>query len=106
MTSLDFIKQLSAGDASQAKDTLNTLISTTAFDVLDGKKKDIASTLYNSVEEDVEQIDELDRYGLAKRKQDIQNYSGKNAAKVPSVYRNDEAPKNILDKIKKGMKIK
>ena len=51
--SRQFIDQLAAGEASAAKDTFETLLSTKAFEALDAYKKEIASGIFggNQVEE-------------------------------------------------------
>jgi hypothetical protein len=51
--SRQFIDQLAAGEASSAKDTFETLLSTKAFEALDAYKKEIASGIFggNQVEE-------------------------------------------------------
>lgn len=46
MSSLEFIKQLSAGQVAEAKETLEGIISGIAFDALDEKKKEMAKCLF------------------------------------------------------------
>ena len=74
METSQFIDQLSAGNASEAKDTLNNLLSARAFESLDAKKIELARNIFNgsqveeSQEEEVEltqeeydQLDELSK---------------------------------------------
>lgn len=51
MTTTTFIDQLAAGQAAEAKETLADLLSAKAFEALDAKKQDMASTLFGSQEE-------------------------------------------------------
>ena len=44
MTTATFIDQLAAGDAAEAKSTLNDLLSKRAFEALDAKKVEIAKS--------------------------------------------------------------
>lgn len=55
MDSKEFIRQLSAGNASEAKQTLDNLLSQVAFESLDAKKQEIAHSLFGEpvVEEGV-----------------------------------------------------
>jgi hypothetical protein len=46
-----FIKQASEGNAVQAKETLENILSARAFESLDAKKQEIAQSLYNNGEE-------------------------------------------------------
>jgi hypothetical protein len=60
MSTSIFIEQLAAGQAADAKETLSNLLSARAFEALDTRKQELASTLFGGqVEEEVEQIDEL-----------------------------------------------
>jgi hypothetical protein len=54
-----FIQQASEGNAVQAKETLDTLLSGRAFEALDAKKQEIAKTLYGNGE-DIEVQDTAD----------------------------------------------
>ena len=54
MDTIDFINQVAAGDSAAAKETINDLISKAAFEALDQKKKDIASTVFNTPESTTE----------------------------------------------------
>jgi hypothetical protein len=62
----DFINSVATGNAAEAKDTLNNLLSARAFEALETKKVEIAQTLFGGyqVEEEVEQIDELKKSTL------------------------------------------
>jgi hypothetical protein len=54
-----FIRQASEGNAVQAKETLDNILSARAFDALDAKKTEIAKSLYNNGE-DIEVQDTAD----------------------------------------------
>ena len=56
METKNFINSVSIGNAAEAKDTLNDMLSTRAFDALNARKINIAQTLFNNdvVEEEVE----------------------------------------------------
>ena len=54
METSQFIDQLSAGNAAEAKETLNNLLSTKAFESLDAKKIELARNIFNGSEESVE----------------------------------------------------
>ena len=66
MNAQDFINSVATGNAAEAKDTLNNLLSARAFEALETKKVEIAQTLFGGyqVEEEVEltqeEIDQLD----------------------------------------------
>jgi hypothetical protein len=51
MDTIDFINNVSVGNASEAKDILTDMLSTRAFDALNARKIDIAQTLFNDKEE-------------------------------------------------------
>jgi hypothetical protein len=69
MITSTFIDQLAAGQAADAKETLSNLLSARAFEALDTRKQELASTLFGGqVEEEVEltqeefdQLDELSK---------------------------------------------
>jgi hypothetical protein len=54
METSQFIDQLSAGDSAEAKETLNNLLSTKAFESLEAKKIELARNIFNGSEESVE----------------------------------------------------
>lgn len=58
MTTATFIDQLAAGQAAEAKDTLADLISAKAFEALDAKKQEMASTLFGGQEQEETQVEE------------------------------------------------
>ena len=61
MDTQNFINQVATGDAAGAKETLNDLLSSRAFDMLDAKKIDLAQALYSDKENlDVEVQDTAD----------------------------------------------
>lgn len=59
MDTQTFIQNVAAGEASQAKELLNDLLSARAFEALDVKKQEIAKSLYNNGE-DIEVQDTAD----------------------------------------------
>jgi hypothetical protein len=54
METSQFIDQLSAGNSAEAKDTLNNLLSTRAFESLDAKKVELAKSIFTGKEDSVE----------------------------------------------------
>ena len=52
MDTQTFIQQVAAGDAAVAKETLNDLLSSRAFEALDAKKVEIAKAIYGGQEEE------------------------------------------------------
>ena len=66
MNAQDFINSVATGNAAEAKDTLNNLLSARAFEALETKKVEIAQTLFGGyqVEEEVEELDELSKNTL------------------------------------------
>jgi hypothetical protein len=54
METSQFIDQLSAGDSAEAKETLNNLLSTRAFESLDAKKVELAKSIFTGKEDSVE----------------------------------------------------
>jgi hypothetical protein len=61
MDTQNFINQVATGDAAGAKETLNDLLSSRAFDMLDAKKIELAQSLYSGEENlDVEVQDTAD----------------------------------------------
>jgi hypothetical protein len=59
MDTQTFIQNVAAGEASQAKELLNDLLSSRAFEALDAKKQEIAKSLYSNGE-DIEVQDTAD----------------------------------------------
>jgi hypothetical protein len=51
MDAKTFIDKVASGNASEAKDLINDLLSSRAFEELDAKKIEIAQSLYNDGEE-------------------------------------------------------
>ena len=54
METSQFIDQLSSGNASEAKETLNNLLSARAFESLDAKKMELAKSIFTGKEDTVE----------------------------------------------------
>jgi len=59
MNTQEFIQKVAAGEASEAKDILNDILSSRAFETLDEKKQQIAQSLYSNGE-DIEVQDTAD----------------------------------------------
>jgi hypothetical protein len=59
MNTQEFIQKVAAGEASEAKDILNDILSSRAFETLDEKKQQIAQSLYSDGE-DIEVQDTAD----------------------------------------------
>ena len=57
MDTIDFINNVSVGNASEAKDILTDMLSTRAFEALNARKIDIAQTLFNDKEEEQQEDD-------------------------------------------------
>ena len=57
-----FINQIATGDAVGAKETMSDMLSAKAFEALDARKQELASTLFGGiqVEEEVEELTEQD----------------------------------------------
>lgn len=53
MTTATFIDQLASGQAAEAKETLADLLSAKAFEALDAKKQELATTLFGGQEPEV-----------------------------------------------------
>ena len=49
-----FIDNVAAGNAAEAKEGLNDLLSARAFEAIDGRKNELAQNLFGSKEEQVE----------------------------------------------------
>jgi hypothetical protein len=57
METSQFIDQLSAGNASEAKETLNNLLSARAFESLDAKKVELARNIFNGSQAEEEEVE-------------------------------------------------
>ena len=57
MNAQDFINSVATGNAAEAKDTLNNLLSARAFEALEAKKIEIAQNLFNGKQETEEEGD-------------------------------------------------
>ena len=86
MSSIDFIKQLSAGNAAEAKETLSTMLSNVAIESLEDRKQEIAQGLFGGsaavVEEEVESLDEAKRL--------ISTHTSESGIHTAKVYRDPE----------------
>jgi len=109
MSSLDFIKQVASGDSGLATETLNNLIATTASESLEDRKKDIASSLYNTQVEESVELEEKAGYSAkaAAAGKDL-GKPGKNFAKIADKagkeYGSKEAGKRVAGAILKNLR--
>lgn len=60
MSTRDFIDQVIKGQSAEAQETLNDVLSNLAFDAIEQRKKDIASTLFGGVEVNSEEQTEVE----------------------------------------------
>ena len=60
MDTSHFIDQLGAGNASEAKDILNDILSTRAFESLDAKKIELARNIFNGSQVEESQEEEVE----------------------------------------------
>ena len=49
-----FIDQLAAGENSDAKETIENVLSNKSFEALENKKKELATTIFNGVANETE----------------------------------------------------
>ena len=98
MTTQNFIDQLAAGQAADAKDTLSNMISAKAFENLDARKQELAATLFGSqqepqeepeVEITQEEFDQLDELS----KNTLRSYLKGSKAEAESQLRGDVSDK-------------
>jgi hypothetical protein len=54
MQTSEFIDQLAAGNASDAKDMLSDMLSARAFEALEGRKVELAKNIFNGNEQSQE----------------------------------------------------
>ena len=77
METTQFIDQLAAGDASQAKDTLTDLMSARAFQALEDRKIEIAKSMFGGKEaeqqEDIEVMDANEINGIQMSEIEVQD---------------------------------
>ena len=57
----DFIKHVADGNAADAKNVLNDLLSAKAFEALDAKKMQIAKTAFNGQEIEVQDTEDTEQ---------------------------------------------
>ena len=60
MDTQTFINQVAAGDAVGAKDLLNDLLSTKAFEALDAKKIEMSQSIFSGEEPEVQDTEETE----------------------------------------------
>jgi len=56
----NFINSVASGNALEAKEALNDLLSSKAFEALDTKKTELAHSLFNGKEVEVEDTEETE----------------------------------------------
>jgi hypothetical protein len=59
METSQFIDQLAAGEAAQAKETLTDILSAKAFEALENRKIDIAKSAFGGIEQEQEDEDQV-----------------------------------------------
>jgi hypothetical protein len=60
MSTRDFIDQIVKGQNAEAQETINDVLSNLAFDAIEQRKKEIASTLFGGIEIDNQQETETE----------------------------------------------
>lgn len=60
MDARQFLDMLAAGQSAEARDAFAELLSTRAMEALEAKKQEVASTIFNGREDDVEDVEEPD----------------------------------------------
>lgn len=60
MDTQTFINQVASGDAVGAKDLLNDLLSTKAFEALDAKKIEMSQSIFSGEEPEVQDTEETE----------------------------------------------
>lgn len=97
MSTQDFIKHIAAGQASNAKETLNNILSTKAFEALDVRKIELAKTAFNGKEYDLEDYLNED---LSHNAHELVLHADNNS----HLYKTSHVPiaKNLEKKFKKG----
>ena len=79
METSQFIDQLAAGEAAQAKDTLTDILSAKAFEALENRKIEIAKSTFGGVEQEneddvnVEVLDANEINGVASADIEVQD---------------------------------
>ena len=58
MDARQFLDMLAAGQSAEARDAFAELLSTRAMEALEAKKQEVASTIFNGKEDDVEDVEE------------------------------------------------
>ncbi len=56
MTIQDVINNIAAGDSAAAKEGIENVLSAKAFDALQGRKQEIAATLFGGQEQESEEV--------------------------------------------------
>jgi len=59
METSQFIDQLAAGEAAQAKETLTDILSAKAFEALENRKIEIAKSAFGGIEQEQEDEDQV-----------------------------------------------
>ena len=72
---VDFVNQIAAAQSADAKETLNNILSQKAMEALDDKKQEIASSLFNGVEAQPEDEEDVEVQDTADTEFDETEYS-------------------------------
>lgn len=72
---VDFVNQIAAAQSADAKETLNNILSQKAMEALDDKKQEIASSLFNGVEAQPEDEEDVEVQDTADTEVDETEYS-------------------------------
>lgn len=60
MDTQTFIQHVASGNATQAKETLNNLLSSRAFDALDSKKVELSKNIFTGREESAVEVQDTE----------------------------------------------
>lgn len=60
MSTRDFIDQIIKGQTAEAQETISDVLSNLAFDAIEQRKKEIASTLFGGIEVNSEEQTEVE----------------------------------------------
>lgn len=55
-----FLNNVAAGNANDAKENINDILSAKAFEALDARKEELAKTMFNHNEQELENTNEVE----------------------------------------------
>jgi hypothetical protein len=84
MQTSEFIDELAAGNASNAKDMLNDMISARAFEALEGRKVELAKGIFNGSQVQEEGVEELTEQDVGNGYKMRMKHSDKGRIHAPS----------------------